>query len=71
MTIIPQVLVGQLPAELLVNLSSEELASDGRRQDNEKIRDYMKKECERGQQATASTDMFQYVHQPLMCYSKY
>ncbi|GAX86225.1 hypothetical protein CEUSTIGMA_g13638.t1 [Chlamydomonas eustigma] len=54
-----KVLLGQLPADLLVNLSSEELASDSRRQDNEKIRDYMKKECERGQKATASTDMFQ------------
>lgn len=52
-----QVLSGQIDAEILVGLSAEELASDDRRQENDKIRDYKKAECERGLKNVASTDM--------------
>ena len=52
-----QVLTGQIDAEILVSLSAEELASDDRRQENDKIRDYKKSECERGLKNLASTDM--------------
>ncbi len=53
-----QVLMGQIPSDILVNLSADELASDERRSGNDKIRDHMAKECVRGQQNMASTDMF-------------
>ena len=53
-----QVLRGEIPGDILVALSAEELASDDRRQTNDKIRDHMKAECERGQASLASTDMF-------------
>lgn len=56
-----RVLRGEVPGTSLVNLTAEQLASDNRRLANDKIRDDMKKECERGQASTASTDMFQCV----------
>ena len=55
-----KVLAGLIPGDILVGLSAEELASDDRRSENDKIRESMKKECERGQQnSMASTDQFQ------------
>mmetsp|Transcript_8328 Transcript_8328/g.17810 ORF Transcript_8328/g.17810 Transcript_8328/m.17810 type:complete len:315 (+) Transcript_8328:22-966(+) len=54
-----KVLSGMIPGDVLVGLSPEELASDDRRQQNDKIRDIMKRECERGNTNQASTDMFQ------------
>lgn len=53
-----KVLLGVIPGDSLVNLSAEEIASSDRKQDNDKIRDYKKKECERGLTGQASTDMF-------------
>eukprot|EP00955_Chlamydomonas_euryale_P096490 365014-Chlamydomonas_euryale.AAC.14 len=65
-----QVLAGEIPADVLVNLSADELGSDERRQKNDKvltehgspcmqIREHMKNEAVRGQNQQASTDMFQ------------
>ena len=56
---VTQVLTGDIDADILVDLSAEELASNERRQQNDKIRDAMKAECVRGQKKMASTDMFQ------------
>ncbi len=52
-------LSGELPADILMTLNTEELGSDDRRGDNEKIREHMKRECERSSTAKASTDAFQ------------
>ncbi|KAG1679637.1 hypothetical protein FOA52_006154 [Chlamydomonas sp. UWO 241] len=54
-----KVLHGEIPPEILVNLSSDELGSNERRQDNSKIREHMKNEAVRSNNAQASTDMFQ------------
>lgn len=54
-----KVLAGEISGEVLVSLTPDELASDERRGENEKIREAAKRECERGQTATASTDQFQ------------
>lgn len=50
-----------MTASVLVNMTAEELASSDRRQDNDKIREYKKMEAVRGNNNTASTDMFQWV----------
>ena len=57
-TYLPKVLTGQIDAEILVNLSAEELASDDRRQENDKIRVHLTSEAVRGLKNQASTDMF-------------
>jgi transcription elongation factor S-II len=48
-----RVLLEEIPPEVLVSMSSEELASDARRQENDKIRAHMKKETERTEQVRA------------------
>ncbi|MEW5304670.1 MAG: hypothetical protein WDW36_007264 [Sanguina aurantia] len=54
-----KVLLQQIPADVLVEMSAEDMASDARRDSNNDIRAEMKKECERGQATQASCDMFQ------------
>mmetsp|Transcript_26665 Transcript_26665/g.67928 ORF Transcript_26665/g.67928 Transcript_26665/m.67928 type:complete len:304 (-) Transcript_26665:396-1307(-) len=54
-----KVLTGEIPGDVLVNLSAEELASTEQRAKNEAIREAMKAEAVRGQSNQASTDMFQ------------
>jgi transcription elongation factor S-II len=53
------VLLGEVTPEELLALSSEELGSSARREENLKIRERAMWECERGQATQASTDAFQ------------
>ena len=54
-----RVLLGELPPAELLDLSSEQLASDAARAKNDEIRAHMKKETERTQNVTGNvTDMF-------------
>jgi transcription elongation factor S-II len=54
-----RVLLGEIPPEALLDMSSEELASDAKRADNDKIRAHMKRETERTQHISGNvTDMF-------------
>lgn len=54
-----RVLIGEVSAEGLVGMSSEDLASDATKQEHDKIRANMKKETERSQNVAGNiTDMF-------------
>jgi transcription elongation factor S-II len=51
-----RVVLEEVTPELLIGMTSEELASDARRQENDKIRAQMKKETERTEQVCHSTE---------------
>lgn len=53
-----KVLLGEFKPERLINLSTTEMASDQRKQENEKLEQKALFECERGQQPKATTDQF-------------
>lgn len=53
------VLSGVITPEHLVDMNPEDLAPKSKREEYDKIRDKMKRECERGQTSQASTDQFQ------------
>lgn len=50
--------MGEISADVLIDLTPEELGSNERRQANEKIREFAEWEAVRGQQQEASTDAF-------------
>lgn len=54
-----RVLAGLIPPERLVTMSGDELASDARREENERLREQAKWEVVRNNTQTASTDQFQ------------
>ncbi|XP_027368168.1 transcription elongation factor TFIIS [Abrus precatorius] len=53
-----KVLLGVVEPERLVNMSTAEMASEQRKQENEKIKEKALFECERGTQPKATTDQF-------------
>ncbi|CAJ2641732.1 unnamed protein product [Trifolium pratense] len=53
-----KVLLGVVEPQRLVNMTSAEMASEQRKQENEKIEQKALFECERGQQPKATTDQF-------------
>ncbi|KAF7816567.1 transcription elongation factor TFIIS [Senna tora] len=53
-----KVLLGELQPERLINMSTAEMASEQRKQENEKLKQKALFECERGQQPKATTDQF-------------
>jgi transcription elongation factor S-II len=54
-----RVLLGEVAPHMLLEMTSEELASDAKRQENDKIRAHMKKETKRTVNITGNiTDMF-------------
>ncbi|CAI9091888.1 OLC1v1026996C1 [Oldenlandia corymbosa var. corymbosa] len=54
-----KVLLGQFPPKAITDLSPEDMASDERQKQNEKIKEKALFECERGAPVQASTDQFQ------------
>ncbi|PNH08820.1 Transcription elongation factor A protein 1 [Tetrabaena socialis] len=54
-----RVLSGSVPAEALVRMSAEEMASDEQKRKNKELKDWLAKEATLGLNNTASTDMFQ------------
>jgi transcription elongation factor S-II len=54
-----KVLSEEIPAEVLIGMTSEQMASDARKEEVEKIRDHAKRECERKNTSIATTDQFQ------------
>lgn len=54
-----KVLLGDVMAERLVNMSTAEMASDERKQENKKLEEKALFECERGNEPKATTDQFQ------------
>ena len=53
-----RVLLVEVAPERLINMSTEEMASDQRKNENEKLKQKALFECERGQQPKATTDQF-------------
>lgn len=53
-----RVLMGELSGDVLVTLSSEELANEEKQQEMHNIKQKKLQECERGQTAAATTDQF-------------
>lgn len=53
-----KILLGQFPPNSIVYLSAEDMASDARQKQNEKIKEKALFECERGASASASTNQF-------------
>lgn len=53
-----RVLLGEFAPERLINMSTQDMASDQRKQENEKLKQKALFECERGQQPKATTDQF-------------
>ncbi|KAG0580753.1 hypothetical protein KC19_4G196700 [Ceratodon purpureus] len=53
-----RVLLGRIKPEAICTMSSDEMASDQRKKETESIKAKAMFECERGMQATASTDQF-------------
>ncbi|KAI9102066.1 hypothetical protein K1719_023576 [Acacia pycnantha] len=53
-----RVLLGECSPERLINMNAEDMASDQRKHENEKLKQKALFECERGQQAKATTDQF-------------
>ncbi|QCE15384.1 transcription elongation factor S-II [Vigna unguiculata] len=53
-----KVLLGVVEPEQLINMSSSEMASEQRKQENQKITEKALFECERGMQPKATTDQF-------------
>lgn len=56
-----RVLEGKISGHVLVDLSSDELASDERRKENKEIKEYKLKEANPAGMKKATTDAFQYV----------
>lgn len=56
-----RVLEGRISGHVLVDLSSDELASDERRKENKEIKEYKLKEANPAGMKKATTDAFQYV----------
>ena len=55
---VSRVLRGEITGEMLVNFSTEQLANDEKKRQNEDIRKSKLRECERGLQQAATTDAF-------------